>query len=103
MKYMNLCICVIFLNWVVPIDVRQVMQDFDKPFDKTRFSKEVVLVKKNYQNNIFDSIVVSSDDKKKKAWLSIHSIMGVCDYIADKDSACKSCFIIWSDKAYLKF
>ncbi len=60
MKYLNVCMCVVFLDWVNPIDTRRVMQDFDKPFDKTRFSKKVVLVKRDYENAIFDSLVSST-------------------------------------------
>lgn len=79
------------------------MNDFGKKIDYTRFSKEVILIRNDFQDNIFDSTILISKNSKKSTWSKINSAMGKCDYIVINDSSVINCFFIYSDKAYQKF
>jgi len=103
MKGLLLGISLTLLSWTNPIDWKDVMNDFGKKINYTRFSKRVILIRDNFQDNIFDSTTLVSKGFKKSAWSKINSVMGKCDYIAIKDSSAANCFFIYSDKAYQKF
>lgn len=103
MKVLFFCISLTLLSWVNPIDCKDVMNDFGKKFNYTRFSKKVILIRNDFQHNIFDSTIVISKNSKRSAWSKINSVMGKCDYIAINDTGAANCFFIYSDKAYQKF
>lgn len=98
--YCNVFILLFFQN---SLDWKEVMRDFQKGFNPSRFSKAVRLTTNNFEDNIFDSTTLTSDVSKKKTWSAIHIVIGRCDYIAQKDSTDANSFFIFSDKAYEKF
>jgi hypothetical protein len=53
------------LSWTNPIDWKDVINDFGKKINYTRFSKRVLLIKDNFQDNIFDTTTLASKDQKK--------------------------------------
>lgn len=103
MKGILFGISLAFLSWTNPIDWKDVMTDFGKKINYSRFSKRVLLIRNNFQDKIFDSTTLVSKGSKKSAWSKINSVMGKCDYIAISDTTAINCFFIYSDKAYQKF
>jgi len=79
------------------------MNDFNKKFTYKRFSTNVMVIREDFQNGVFDSTIITSKKLKKNVWSKINSVMGSCDYIASKDSIYINSFFIWSNKAYQKF
>jgi hypothetical protein len=103
MKILLFFIYLTLLSPVNPITWKDVMTDFGKKINYTRFSTKVIWIRNNYQDNIFDSTIAVSQNSKRIAWSKINSVMGKCDYSAIKDTGAANCFFIYSDKAYQKF
>jgi hypothetical protein len=79
------------------------INDFRKTFKSDRFTKYTIVATENYQDHVFGSTVISSDQSKKGIWTKINSVFGRCDYIVNQDSISNTTFYIISDKAYQKF
>lgn len=103
MKRLLFCFLPVLLSWTNPINWREVVNDFDRPFNNARFCKNVLFIRKDFQDKLFDRTTLVTTGAKKGAWSKINSVMGRCDYIVVKDSGAVNCFFIYSDKAYPKF
>jgi hypothetical protein len=103
MKNLFICIHLIFYSLVIPLNWKDVMNDFGRKFNNPRFSKNVLLIREDFQNKIFDTTNVISTNLKKAAWSKINLALAKCDYVAINDSSTANCFFIYSDKGYIKF
>lgn len=104
MKSFLLGIFLMLLSGGNPIDWEAVMNDFGKEkINFSRFNKSVLFIEDNFHDNVFDSTMLVSKSSKRRAWATINSVMGKCDYVAIEDTNALNCFIIYSNKAYQKF
>jgi hypothetical protein len=103
MKGLLICIHLIFYLLVIPLNWKDVINDFGRKFNNLRFSKNVVLIRDDFQNQIFDTTTLITTSLKKNAWSNINLALAKCDYVATKDSSTANCFFIYSDKGYMKF
>jgi len=81
----------------------EVMHDFYRKFDNTRFCNEVKIIREDHEQGIIDSTIVGSVKSKNNAWKKVNSIMGICDRIATEDTSCVNSFYISSKHSDAKY
>ena len=85
------------------IDCNDVINDFLQKFDEKRFENKVLFVRDNHNENIFDSVIITSSNSKNAAWSEIHNSYVRCDFIVTNDKSLSNSFILISNQSYKKF